>query len=179
MWLQKVIILFCSRQLKVKYLTCFRSVIWWWHLPVSHLNRHCCLETCPSVGRGAQEGRQEKVFELCHESSYRSQWVIQVWKAVRKEENGSYMLWYYYGLDWRLMPAEVCLPRWLMELTFSTRLFDLVLGFTVVGLPSRTSLSFICLWTTRSTNEMLCILDVFCLHMSKKKKTEEAMDLST
>lgn len=57
---------------------------------------------------------------------------------MRKEENGSYMLWYYYCLDWRLMPEKVCLPHWLMELTFSTRLFDPVPGFTVIGSPSWT-----------------------------------------
>lgn len=91
-----------------------------------------------NVVRGAQDGLQERVFALCHEDSYRSQWMIQVWKTVRKEENGSNMLWHYYGLHCRLMPAVVCLSHWLMELTFCTRLFDPVLDFTVVGLSSWT-----------------------------------------
>ena len=126
------------------------------------------------VSRGAQEGLQKRVFVLCHERNYRSQWVIQVWKAVRKEENGSYMLWYYsyYGLDWRLMPAEVCLSHWLMELTFSTRLFDPVLGFTVVGLPSWT-VSFFDIFVNSLDLRMTCCVSwmyFICTCLRKNKR---------
>ena len=132
-----------------------------------------------SVGRGAQEGLQETVFALCHESSYRSQWVIQVWKAVRKKRK------------WVLL-ALVLLRSWLTSNAYWGLPASLVDGIDILyqavwscfwfysrrfTLVNRLFLLYIC-ELLRTTNEVLCIVGVFYLYMSKEK-TKEAMDIPT
>ena len=52
------------------------------------------------VGSGAQEGLEEMVFALCHELSQSIPVSdSSVEGCGEREENGSYMLWYYCRLD--------------------------------------------------------------------------------
>jgi hypothetical protein len=65
-----------------------------------------------------------------------SQLVIQVWKAVRKERRmGRTCVGITTVLIDVLMPEKVWMPHWLMTLTLCTRLLDLTLGFTLLGVP--------------------------------------------